>query len=68
MVKLVYTLGLGSSVLKKCRGSSPLSNKNFFVDLNSSAVEQWTENPRVSGSTPLLDTLLFFKAFYETQH
>jgi hypothetical protein len=54
VVKLVYTPGLGSGVLQECRGSSPLSDRNLFVNLNSSVVEQWTENPRVSGSIPLL--------------
>ena len=34
----------------------------FFARLNSSGVEQWTENPCVSGSNPLLD-IKYYKTF-----
>lgn len=38
------------------------------TSLNSSGVEQWIENPLVSGSIPLLDTLNFLQSYVKTQY
>ncbi len=49
MVKLVYTLGLGSNSNKRVGVQIPFSTS---YKVYSSEVEQWTFNPMVLGSSP----------------